>query len=187
MRRRAINQRGTPVRAAAQWCMLEEVRLYVDARFNDNSRIGHRVLRDAINQLIGKSQNYFFCMEKYQFQKIQDICEWISQKLRTYYSDGYEVINSDFSLRSITPLMPLNGMWRQQRHHVNSCGLLLELHTVGCTEEMLPFTRVWWPLTGSHVGRTLNVSSGLFTCRSREKITNFQKKKLISSPKLILF
>ena len=54
MRRRAINQRGTPVRAAAQWCMLEEVRLYVDAHFNDNSRNERRVLRDAINQLIGK-------------------------------------------------------------------------------------------------------------------------------------
>ena len=53
MRRRAINQRGTPVRAAAQWCLLEETRLYVDAHFNDNSRIGQRVLRDAINNLIG--------------------------------------------------------------------------------------------------------------------------------------
>lgn len=54
MRRRAINQRGTPVRAAAQWCMLEEVRLHADAHFNDDNRNGQRMLRDAINQLIGR-------------------------------------------------------------------------------------------------------------------------------------
>ena len=71
---------------------------------------------------------------------------------------GYEVINSDFSIRSITPLMPLNNMWRQQRGEINAIGLLLEVHTVGCTDEMLPFTRVWWPLSGSHVARALNVS-----------------------------
>ena len=54
MRRRAINQRGTPVRAAAQWCMLEETRWYIDAHFNDDSRVERRVLRDSINQLIGQ-------------------------------------------------------------------------------------------------------------------------------------
>ena len=56
MRRRAINQRGTPVRAASQWCLLEEVRIHLEYHFNENRRNGIRALRTAIERLIGKSR-----------------------------------------------------------------------------------------------------------------------------------
>ena len=55
MRRRAINQRGTPVRAAAQWCLLEEVRIHLESHFNEDRRNGVRALRGAIERLIGNT------------------------------------------------------------------------------------------------------------------------------------
>ena len=62
MRRRAINQRGTPVRAAAQWCLLEEVRIHLESHFNEDRRNGVRALRSAIERLIGNifSKNVFY-------------------------------------------------------------------------------------------------------------------------------
>ena len=53
LKRRNINVRGTPVRAAIQWCLLEETRRAVEARFNQNEFSKRRILRDQINQFIG--------------------------------------------------------------------------------------------------------------------------------------
>lgn len=60
MRRRAINQRGTPVRAAVQWCLLEEVRGSMERHFNEGMRTETRPLRDAVNRLISKYSHFIF-------------------------------------------------------------------------------------------------------------------------------
>ena len=61
-------------------------------------------------------------------------------------------------IRSVPPMMPLNPMWRRQTGEMHAVGLLLELQSVACTDEMLPFAKSWWPLAGNTVGRTMNVS-----------------------------
>ena len=144
MKRRAINQRGTPVRAAVQWCLLEEVRGSLEQHFNDGLRTEVRPLRDAVNRLISKFSALSEMKKKLRYL----------QKL----SDSYEVINSDFMIRSVPPMMPLNPMWRRQTGEMHAVGLLLELQSVACTDEMLPFAKSWWPLAGNTVGRTMNVS-----------------------------
>ena len=56
MRRRAMNQRGTPVRAASQYCLLEEVRLGLNQKYNEGRHQPFTALRDAMRQLIGKKK-----------------------------------------------------------------------------------------------------------------------------------
>ena len=53
MKRRSTNQRGTPVRAAFQWVMLEEARLAVEARMNEDNLSTARPFREILNQFIG--------------------------------------------------------------------------------------------------------------------------------------
>ena len=52
-RRRVGNQRGTPVRAALTWAMVEEARMYLDLQFNENVRISARPLQTAIQDFAG--------------------------------------------------------------------------------------------------------------------------------------
>ena len=68
----------------------------------------------------------------------------------------------DFQVRTVAPLMPTNALWRHEVGHGNDVGLLLEVHTVGCISEMLSLARCWWPLTGAHVSKSLNVSFLVF-------------------------
>ena len=58
--RRSENRRGTPIRAALTWALLEEVRFYADLRFNQNCRITARPLRMAIRSFIGEFQKRKF-------------------------------------------------------------------------------------------------------------------------------
>lgn len=63
--------------------------------------------------------------------------------------------------RSVEPLMTVNPLWRKETtvpNQLQEIALLLETQTIGCDETMLPFARVWWPLTSSHISRSLNVS-----------------------------
>ena len=53
MKRRNTNARGTPVRAAIQWVLLEEARLAVSACLNQENYSEIRVLRDQIKRFIG--------------------------------------------------------------------------------------------------------------------------------------
>ena len=59
LKRRDMNVRGTPVRAAIQWCLLEEVRCVVEARFNRNEFSKRRMLRDQLNRFIGEYRIFY--------------------------------------------------------------------------------------------------------------------------------
>lgn len=70
-RRREGNRRGTPVRAALTWALIEETRLYLELQFNENVRICARPLRSAIMDFSGKknfhfSRNIIFFLKTFQ-------------------------------------------------------------------------------------------------------------------------
>lgn len=54
LRRRADNTRGSPVRAALLWSMLEEARIYTEDHFNMNQRVVTRPIRDLIAAITGE-------------------------------------------------------------------------------------------------------------------------------------
>ena len=54
MKRRNVNARGSPVRAALHWVLLEEARMAVVAGMNQDDYSEVRPLRDQISQFIGK-------------------------------------------------------------------------------------------------------------------------------------
>ena len=56
LHRRADNTRGSPVRAALLWAMLEEARICTERHFNENDRRSDRPLREAIKTITGMSQ-----------------------------------------------------------------------------------------------------------------------------------
>ena len=65
MRRKQINQRGSPARAAAMWCLVEEIRLSCEGRWNDNIINEVRPFRDSLNAILGRikhSENYRFLL-----------------------------------------------------------------------------------------------------------------------------
>ena len=55
LRRRTDNTRGSPVKAALLWSMLEEARISVENHFNLNMRATPRPLREAVNTITGES------------------------------------------------------------------------------------------------------------------------------------
>ena len=58
LRRRADNTRGSPVRAALLWSMLEEARTCTENHFNLNQRNMPRPLRAAVSTITGE---FCFC------------------------------------------------------------------------------------------------------------------------------
>ena len=54
MRRRITNQRGSPMRAALYWSILEEARISVEGHLNRDKRTEARPLRDALNTFLCK-------------------------------------------------------------------------------------------------------------------------------------
>ena len=54
MKRRITNQRGSPMRAALYWSILEEARISVEGHLNQDKRDEARPLRDAINAFLCK-------------------------------------------------------------------------------------------------------------------------------------
>ena len=57
LRRRADNTRGSPVRAALLWSMLEEARIYTEDHFNMNQRVVTRPIRDLVAAITGRIQD----------------------------------------------------------------------------------------------------------------------------------
>ena len=143
MRRKQINQRGSPARAAAMWCMVEEIRNGCEGRWNHNEITDDRPFRDVLTSIIGNL--YFYC------------CIYI----RTILA-AIPVADSRFRVHHVKPIMSKNSLWyeyRENRHHV---GCLLEIQTVGCFTDDLDLASIWWPLTSSMISRTMSVSSSLF-------------------------
>ena len=60
MRRKQINQRGSPARAAAMWCMVEEIRNGCEARWNQNDVTDSRPFRQVMTSIIGNHKFYNF-------------------------------------------------------------------------------------------------------------------------------
>ena len=54
MRRRATNMRGTPLRAAISWMLLEEVRASTEDFFNRPDQPPARPFQQALQRLFGK-------------------------------------------------------------------------------------------------------------------------------------
>ena len=57
LHRRADNIRGSPVRAALLWAMLEEARICTERHFNENDRRHTRPLREAVKIITGMIVN----------------------------------------------------------------------------------------------------------------------------------
>ena len=77
------------------------------------------------------------------------------------FSDNYDILDRDFVSRTVEPLMSVNPLWRKESvapDALQEIGLLIETQTIGSGTAMLPFAKVWWPLTTSHISRSLNVS-----------------------------
>ena len=53
-RRRAENARGTPVRAALAWALLEEIRITTEDHFNRDVRDPPKPLRALLQDLFGR-------------------------------------------------------------------------------------------------------------------------------------
>ena len=134
--------RGSPIRAAFGWALLQETRLAIEQKFNSGSRDVPHILRTELQNLLGK-----FHLSIETFLPV--------------ILDNYALIDRDFMSRSVEPLMTVNPLWRKESDDPNALqeiGILLETQTIGCGTAMLPFARVWWPLTTAHVSRSLNVS-----------------------------
>ena len=54
MRRKQINQRGSPMRAAAMWCLVEEIRISCEKRWNEDIASEIRPFREKLKAIIGK-------------------------------------------------------------------------------------------------------------------------------------
>ena len=67
LRRRADNTRGSPVKAALLWSMLEETRICIENHFNLNQRDMPRPLREAIFHVTGKLENHLYGSSKFFF------------------------------------------------------------------------------------------------------------------------
>ena len=59
MRRKQINQRGSPARAAIMWCLVEEIRICCEERWNEDIITEVRPFREAVTGLIGEIHVYF--------------------------------------------------------------------------------------------------------------------------------
>ena len=150
MKRRSTNQRGTPVRAAFQWVMLEEARLAIEARMNDDNLSTARPFREIVNQFTGE-----FLADDFVTLK------------NKYCSDNHEVLDSTFNSHNVEPLMPVNTLWQNALsgsynqtgyHQITEVGFLIETQTIACPDEMLALGKCWWPLTSAIMSRNLNVS-----------------------------
>ena len=79
MKRRITNQRGSPMRAALYWSILEEARISVEGHLNQDKRDEARPLRDAINA--------FLC--KFHFFVKKHICKIFSSQFSNSRSPFY--------------------------------------------------------------------------------------------------
>ena len=141
MKRRSTNTRGSPVRAAVFWCLLEEGRCAVENRFNLNMHSNRRPLRELVYTFIG--------MDIHLHENIFNLL----------YLDRHAVLDADFGPHIVEPIMPVNRLWRQPVvDDIYEVGMLLEVQVIGCRNEMLPFGRIWWPLCAAMMSRTMNVS-----------------------------
>ena len=59
MRRKQANQRGSPVRASLLWCLMEEVRVTTEDRYNQGLYTNERPLRAAVLNFLGKFKMTF--------------------------------------------------------------------------------------------------------------------------------
>ena len=141
LKRRAENTRGSPVRAALLWAMLEEARIYTENHFNLNQRTDDRPLRQAVHSITG-----MICISKCLSLVIYFVLE------------QFEILDADFQVRSVEPLLPINPLWKENVGDSVHVGLLVECHTIGCRTERIQLSRCWWPLTSASASRMLNVS-----------------------------
>lgn len=140
-KRRACNMRGSPTRAAFGFCLLQELRLTTEQKFNVGIRDAPQILRNEIQNLLGTG-NYKHIDHSHKI-----------------YLDEYIVDNPDFMARTVEPIMPVNPLWRRETTNggKQEIGLLIETQVIGCLPNMHHFGRMWWPLTSAHVSRNLNV------------------------------
>lgn len=141
-KRRACNLRGSPTRAAFGFCLLQELRLTTEQKFNVGIRDAPQILRNEIQNLLGAGDYKY----TNHFHKI--------------YLDEYVVDNPNFMAHTVEPIMPVNPLWRRETTKdggKQEIGLLIETQVIGCLPQMRPFGRMWWPLTSAHVSRNLNV------------------------------
>lgn len=54
-KRRASNMRGSPARAAFGFCLLQELRLTTESKFNSGNRNAPQLLRDELQNLLGRN------------------------------------------------------------------------------------------------------------------------------------
>ena len=50
-----------------------------------------------------------------------------------------------------------NTVWKESRQGRNDVGVLLEVQTVACNEDLQDLGKVWWPLTHAHISKSLQV------------------------------
>ena len=144
LRRRADNTRGSPVRAALLWSMLEEARIYTEDHFNMNQRVVTRPIRDLIAAITGEIRGTQIILKPDGF------------------SEKFDLIDPDFQVRAVESLLPTNPLWKQQVGQFTHAGLLVEVQTIGCRTDMVHLAKNWWPLTSATVSRSLNVSLNIF-------------------------
>ena len=142
-RRREGNRRGTPVRAALTWALIEETRLYLELQFNENVRICARPLRSAIMDFSGKKKFHFSERKNFSKKFILAACD---------------VSDASFKMHKVKPLMPPNPIWKDGDSNKLNVGLLLETQIVACSDNMFDLGKVWWPFTQAHISKSLQVN-----------------------------
>ena len=141
MRRRAVNLRGSPLRAALFWALLEETRITTENHFNESNPVTVRPLRNQMSKFVGKFSNLNLFISK------------------TYFSESFPVIDPGFQTLNVKPLMPLNTLWRRENDGIHSVGALFEFQTISCYNDHVELGKCWWPLCAAMISRNLNVSS----------------------------
>ena len=96
------------------------------------------------------------------------ILHFVFRKIHFYkqFSAACTVSDASFTSHKVKPLMPNTPIWKEVRQGRNDVGVLLEIQTVACADEMQNLGKVWWPLTQAHISKSLQVREDQITVES---------------------